>query len=76
MLRPFQNFGSHTVEDDGKGNLTIKCEYGEQYTRTSRLGMFCDATDCKCERLSKEMEVDIDRMMNSIIDQFDPDLEK
>jgi hypothetical protein len=44
----------YKVEDDGKGNVTIKCEFGNQYTRSTFAGMFCSNPECQCEVRSKE----------------------
>jgi len=56
----------YTIEDDGKGNITLRCEHGERYTRTSAIGMFCDKSDCTCLRLSREMMADIGQLMGQL----------
>ena len=49
----------YTVKDDSNGNVTLRCEHGEVYTRTNSLGMFCGKDDCKCEKRSLEL---VDRL--------------
>jgi hypothetical protein len=56
----------YTIEDDGKGNIRLRCEHGEEYTRTSAIGMFCDKQDCTCEFLTREMMADIGQFMKQL----------
>jgi len=47
---------SYTVNETTPGHFNISCNIsGRPYTRSNKMGMFCDAADCACERRSLEM---------------------
>ena len=46
------------------GHVNITCKVsGRPYTRSNKLGMFCDATNCECEQGSQGFGVLVDNLM-------------
>ena len=47
----------YKVTETAPGHVNITCERsGRPFTRTTEHGMFCDATECACEKESKAIE--------------------
>lgn len=60
---------NHIIKETGPGHIEISCNLsGLPYTRTSNMGMFCDATNCVCEKRSREMA----SFFKDIVDQIIP----
>ena len=56
----------YTVKETAPGHLSITCDQsGKEYTRSNKLGMFCDAKPCICEQESKKFEKVYDGLMKS-----------
>ena len=55
MRKSTKEFG-YTVEETKPGELTIRCEYGNPYTDSDAVGMFCSASPCKCRDEDLEFE--------------------
>jgi len=56
----------YKVTETVPGHINITCETsGRPYTRSNKLGMFCDAAICECEQKSQNLGNVYDRLMNS-----------
>lgn len=42
------------VEIKGERHIEVKCPHGNEFTRTSPIGMFCSEPECRCEIESKK----------------------
>ena len=74
---------TYIVNEPIPGHLEITCNISNRpYTRSSKMGMFCDAAECTCEKRSHEMESFFKDFMSDMIpieeyaEQFMPKLSK